>query len=121
MANGDPFDMEKDYVVATKCFMLAGKDGFTALADSSNERLPPVRGEDDPTIQEITMMWLKNFRKTNAEIDAMPEKAQDAFNKRLEIFKGSRDDRHAESNAIKITPSVDGRLENLGKKVEHDD
>ena len=50
MANGDPFDMEKDYVVATKCFMLAGKDGFTALADSSNERLPPVRGEEDPTI-----------------------------------------------------------------------
>ena len=51
----------------------------------------------------------------------MPKKAQEALERRLEMFKASKDDRHSESNAIKISPMVDGRMENVGKKMEHED
>ena len=50
MANGDPFDNDKEYVVAMKCYLLAGKDGYRMLTDPSIIKLPPVFGEEDPNI-----------------------------------------------------------------------
>ena len=35
LPDGQPFDFDKDYTVATKAFMLAGKDGYTVLTDES--------------------------------------------------------------------------------------
>lgn len=41
MANGDPFDFDKEYSVAAKLFMTSGKDGYDAFLDSSITDLPP--------------------------------------------------------------------------------
>ena len=62
-AAGNQFDLEKDYIVATKSFLALGKDGFTAFIDESVEKLPPRWGEDEPTEHEIFLHWAQNFRK----------------------------------------------------------
>ena len=102
LSSGEPFDFDKDYTVATKAFMLAGRDGYSALADESNERLAPAVGEDDPSIQDIFVKWFRNFRRTDAELAEMPEAAANIFKRRVELFGGSLDDRHEPSHAIKI-------------------
>lgn len=66
--DGEPFDLEKEYTIATLKFLASGKDGFTMFTDPSVKNLPPVFGLEDPFIQGVMMEWSRNFRKTDEEI-----------------------------------------------------
>lgn len=68
MEDGTPFDLDKSYSVAAKYFLTSGKDGYDDFLDPSIEDLAPTLDEA-LSIQEIYISFLKNFRKSNEEID----------------------------------------------------
>lgn len=119
--DGTPFDLDKDYIVAIKSFMRLGKDGYTMMLDPSVTNLPPVRGEDNPTIQEILIQFFRRFMLPDKDLAKLPPEAQKRFQARLKLFNTSQDNRDASSGAIKITPKVEGRLKNIREPVKHED
>lgn len=119
--DGTPFDLEKKYVVATKSFMKLGKDGYSCMLDPSIEDLPPFRGEDDPTIQEIFIGFFRRFMMSDAEIAKMTPEAKRRFDQRLELLKTTQDNRDAATSAIKIGPVIDDRMKNIRDPVKHED
>lgn len=121
MHDGSPFDMDKEYIVATKSFLALGKDGFTAFIDESVEKLPPIWGEDEPTEHEIFLTWARNFRKKAWGIAALAPRAQARFKSRLELFHTKMSNRDQELGFIKICPKVEGRVENIREPMTHED
>ena len=121
MSDGSAFDPEKEYVVAIKSFMKLGKDGYTMMLDPSIVDLPPVKGDDDPTIQEIFVQFFKRAMKKDAELDSLPADSRARFNRRLELFGTNQKNRDPATGAIKIKPMVDGRIVNIREPVQHED
>lgn len=103
--NGKPFDLEKEYVVATKRFLRSGKDGYVCLLDDSIKLLKPVQGEESPSIQHIFIQHLRNFTKDKWHIvSKQGTKFYDIFQERMRVLNTSFDDRSEKLNAIKIRP-----------------
>ena len=73
--DGTPFDLEKEYVCAIKAYMKLGKDGYTCLLDDSIVTLPPIRGEDDPDIQDIFIQFFRRFMLSNDKIGGLTTEA----------------------------------------------
>lgn len=99
-----PFDLDKEYVVAIMSFMKLGKDGYTMLLDPSVVSLPPVRGEDNPTIQEIVIKFFRRLMLTDAELAKLTAWSINRFERRLKLCHTTQDNRDAATGAIKISP-----------------
>ena len=118
MADGTPFDQDKEYIVATKQFLASGKDGYTAFIDPSVKKLPANWGDDSQNLQTIFLQFAKNFGKSNWGIAGSSAKWMKCFKARLELFNASINDRDEETGCIKIAPKVDGRLVNIREKID---
>jgi 2',3'-cyclic-nucleotide 2'-phosphodiesterase (5'-nucleotidase family) len=70
LEDGTPMDLERSYSVATKHFVTAGKDGFDDFLDPAIEELPPA-GDEALEVQVIFDNFLKNFRRSNAELEEL--------------------------------------------------
>ena len=64
--------------------------------------------------------FFKSFAKSDAEIEAMPQKARMIFEQRLSMLGASKEDR-SEDGYIKITPTLKRRIVNVGDPVKHED
>ena len=113
MIDGRPFELDKDYVVATKQFLAAGKDGYTAFIDPSVRRLPPNWGDDDQNLQTIFIQFAKSFRQSQNEIDNFPPKQKALFNERLKLFAASTDKRDEKYDCITFVSVIDNRMLNV--------
>ena len=116
----EPFEMEKLYTVATKYYISMGKDGFSMFQDPSVETLPP-HTDECRSIQDVLIQFFSNFRKSEEEIDQMPECAKRIFEHRLIQFGSSRQNRCPKTGFIHINPQVDGRIIEIGEPIKHMD
>ena len=110
--------MDAFYSLAVKNWILAGKDGYTAFLDEKVQKENP---EEAPTIQEIFKNWLDSFAKPTVELKNLPEKKREIFERRLKLLGTSVDNRCPTGKYIMICPTVDGRINNLGESIKHDD
>lgn len=110
--------MDTYYTMASKYFMTTGKDGFSAFLDKSVIKV--TEKDQSPTIQEIMKNFFKSFAKSDAEIEAMSQKARTIFEQRLTMLGASRDVR-SDDGYIKIAPTLQRRIVNVGDPVKHED
>jgi hypothetical protein len=105
--------------LAIKHFLLSGKDGYTSILDPSVQILTDL--DEAPTIQDIVKFWFHTFGKSEKEISKMPEKALRIFERRLKMLNTSVDNRCPSGKFIKISPTIEGRIINIGNPAEHND
>lgn len=101
--------------------MMAGKDGYTVLLDESIEKLPPVHGEHDPTIQQIFINFFRNFRKGNWAIMGLAPRSRKIFEDRIHCFHTKISNRDDKLKAIKLNPQIEKRVENIREPIKHED
>ena len=61
--DGSSFELDKIYSCAIKWYMTTGKDGYSSLLDPSIQYLPPFKDVSAPTIQDIFINWLREWKK----------------------------------------------------------
>ena len=64
--------------------------------------------------------FFNSFAKSDAEIEAMPQRARTIFEQRLSMLGASKDNR-SNDGYIKMTPTLVRRIVNVGEPVKHED
>lgn len=118
-AEGNPFDVEKEYTVAIPTFMTLGKDGYTAFLDPSVEKLKAIWGDEPPSMHAVLLAWSKNFRKKPWGIAALAPRVLTRFKRRLQLFGTKISNRDEETGCIKISPKIEGRIVNIRDPITH--
>jgi len=77
--------------------------------------------ENLPSLQDLVKAWFKSFQKTDAEIESLPPKALKILNDRMKCLHTSKDNRAENTGFIKFSSKVEGRIINMGDKLEHND
>jgi len=111
---GAPLQLDRQYTMATKPYMLEGKDGYDCFKGK-----PLLVDKEDG--QLLSLMLRNHFRKlhvTKAIRFAVRSPQEIARDKFLEIAKssGSKAVPRAEKHAAVIAPKKDGRIVNLGQQ-----
>jgi hypothetical protein len=118
--NNEAIDMDRYYTLSAKNFMVQGKDGYRAFLDPSVQTLQENR-ENLPSLQDLVKTWFKSFQKTDAEIEKLPPKALKILQDRIKCLHASQSDRDEDTGFIKFSSKVEGRIVNIGDKLEHND
>jgi len=65
--------------------------------------------------------WFKSFQKTDTEIENLPPKALKILTDRMACLHASKNNRAQDTGFIKFGSKVEGRIINIGDKLEHND
>ena len=86
--------------------MTTGKDGYSSLLDPSIKFLAPLKEESAPTIQDVFINWLREWRKGPEYFKNLNEKARKINDDRFKYFNTSIDNRCEITKSIKFYPKT---------------
>ena len=109
LVDGESIELDREYKMAVKEYLLEGKDGYTSLKDAK----VLVSGEDSPYLVTI----LRNFFSNLAVAEGWDSAAEDGIKEIIHAFKapgkaaGKRGPaRDGVPGANKIAPGLEGRI-----------